>query len=36
MDAIDEYVRIGESIALESLWRFVAAVDELFGEEYIR
>jgi len=35
-DATDEYVRIGESTALESLRRFVAAVDEIFGEEYLR
>ena len=35
-DATDEYVRIGESTALESLRRFVDAVDELFGEEYLR
>ena len=35
-DATDEYVRIGESTALESLRRFVAAVVEIFGEEYLR
>jgi hypothetical protein len=35
-DATDEYVRIGESTALESLRRFVAAVDEIFGEKYLR
>jgi len=35
-DATDEYVRIGESTALESLRRFVAAVDKIFGEEYLR
>jgi hypothetical protein len=35
-DATDEYVRIGESTALESLWRFVKAVDEIFGEQYLR
>ena len=35
-DATDEYVRIGESTALESLRRFVAAVVEIFGEQYLR
>ena len=35
-DATDEYVRIGESTALRSLRRFVKAVIEVFGEEYLR
>ena len=35
-DATDEYVRIGESTALESLRRFVAAVVDLFEDEYLR
>jgi hypothetical protein len=35
-DATDEYVRIGESTALESLRKFVKAVVEIFGEEYLR
>ena len=35
-DATDEYVRIGESTALESLRRFVAAVVEIFEAEYLR
>ena len=35
-DATDEYVRIGESTALESLRRFIAAVVEIFEEEYLR
>ncbi|XP_066338609.1 protein ALP1-like [Miscanthus floridulus] len=35
-DATDEYVRIGESTALESLRRFVAGVVEIFGDEYLR
>jgi hypothetical protein len=35
-DATDEYVRIGESTALESLRRFVAAVVEIFGDQYLR
>ena len=35
-DATDEYIRIGESSAFESLRRFVVAVDEIFGEQYLR
>ena len=35
-DATDEYIRIGESTALESLRRFVAAVVEIFRDEYLR
>ena len=35
-DATDEYVRIGESITQESLRKFVKAVIEIFGEEYLR
>ena len=35
-DATDEYVRIDESTALESLRKFVAAVVEIFGDEYLR
>ena len=35
-DATDEYVCIGESTAIESLRRFVAAVVDLFEEEYLR
>ena len=35
-DATDEYVRIGESTALESLRKFVDAVVEIFGDEYLR
>jgi hypothetical protein len=35
-DALDEYIRIGESTALESLRKFVAAVVEIFGPEYMR
>lgn len=30
-DSVDDYVRIGESTAIESLWRFVNAVNEVFG-----
>ncbi|XP_004980571.1 uncharacterized protein LOC101758890 [Setaria italica] len=35
-DATDDYVRIGESTAVESLRRFVSAVVEVFGDEYLR
>ena len=35
-DAMDDYVRIGESTAIESLRRSVAAVVEVFGDEYLR
>jgi hypothetical protein len=35
-DATDEYLRIGESTTLESLRRFVKAVIEVFGDEYLR
>ena len=35
-DLIDEYVRIGETNALESLKKFVTAVIDGFFEEYLR
>ena len=35
-DAMDDYVRIGESTALESIRRFVVVVVEVFGDEYLR
>ena len=35
-DALDEYIRIGESTALEALRKFVVAVVEVFGPEYLR
>ena len=35
-DATYEYVRIGESTVLESLRRFVAAVVDIFEDEYLR
>ena len=35
-DTTDEYVRIGESTILESLRRFVAAVVDIFEDEYLR
>jgi hypothetical protein len=36
VDATDDYVHIGESTALESLRRFVIAVVQVFGTEYMR
>ena len=35
-DLIDEYVRIGETTALESLKKFVTAVIDVFSEKYLR
>ncbi|XP_030923377.1 uncharacterized protein LOC115950296 [Quercus lobata] len=35
-DLIDEYVRIGETTALESLKKFVTAVIDVFFEEYLK
>jgi hypothetical protein len=35
-DQVDEYLRIGETTAIESLKRFVKAVVEVFGDEYLR
>jgi hypothetical protein len=35
-DATDEYVRIGESTVFESLRKFVKAIIDVFGEEYLR
>jgi hypothetical protein len=35
-NATDEYVRVGESTALECLRKFVVAVVEVFGLEYLR
>jgi hypothetical protein len=34
-DATDDYVRVGESTALECLRRFAIAIVELFGPEYL-
>ena len=34
-DYVDEYVQIGESTAIESLKRFVVAIVEVFGNEYL-
>ncbi|XP_017249025.1 uncharacterized protein LOC108219935 [Daucus carota subsp. sativus] len=35
-DAVDDYVRIGESMVIESLKRFVKAIVEVFAAEYLR
>ena len=35
-DFVDEYIRIGESTAIESLRRFVKAVIAMFGDHYLR
>uniref|UniRef100_A0A2N9EE81 Nuclease HARBI1 n=1 Tax=Fagus sylvatica TaxID=28930 RepID=A0A2N9EE81_FAGSY len=35
-DSTDEYVRIGESIAVESLKKFVKEVVNVFSEEYLK
>ena len=35
-DALDEYIRIGESTVLEALRKFTVAVVEIFGQEYMR
>ena len=34
-DAIDDYVRIGESTTIESLKRFVRAIVAIFSNEYL-
>ncbi|XP_059285905.1 uncharacterized protein LOC132039439 [Lycium ferocissimum] len=35
-DATDEYVKIGESTAIESMKRFCRAIIEVFGQQYLR
>ena len=35
-DFLDQYIHIGESTVIQSLRRFVKAVVEVFGEEYLR
>jgi hypothetical protein len=35
-DFMDQYIRIGESTIIQSLRRFVTAIVEVFGEEYLR
>ncbi|XP_042437256.1 uncharacterized protein LOC122023252 [Zingiber officinale] len=36
VDATDEYIKIGESIAIESVEQFCRAVVEVFGGQYLR
>ena len=35
-DSVDEYVRIGESTAIESLKKIVKAIIAMFDDEYLR
>jgi hypothetical protein len=35
-DAMDDYVCVGESTALQCLRKFIVAVVEVFGPEYLR
>ncbi|XP_004301522.1 PREDICTED: uncharacterized protein LOC101292908 [Fragaria vesca subsp. vesca] len=35
-DVVDDYIRIGESTAIEALRRFVQAVIDVFGAQYLR
>ncbi|XP_020272136.1 uncharacterized protein LOC109847311 [Asparagus officinalis] len=35
-DSVDDYVRIGESTAIESLGRFAKTIVKIFGDEYLR
>ena len=35
-DFMDQYICIGESTIIQSLRRFIKAVVEVFGEEYLR
>ena len=35
-DAVDEYIRIGESTTIECTKRFVSAIIDVFGDEYLR
>ncbi|CAL5337435.1 unnamed protein product [Camellia sinensis] len=35
-DAVDDYIRIGESTAIQSLQQFCYSVIEIFGVEYLR
>ncbi|KAL9432461.1 hypothetical protein AB3S75_027487 [Citrus x aurantiifolia] len=35
-NAIDEYIKIGESTTIESLKRFCCAIVEVFAEQYLR
>src|SRR5690349_5045346 len=35
-DAVDEYVRIAESTALDALQHFCSGIIDVYGEEYLR
>ncbi|KAL6498576.1 hypothetical protein OROHE_026517 [Orobanche hederae] len=35
-DAVDEYIKIGESTAIESMKRFCRAIKEVFSDRYLR
>ena len=35
-DLIDEYVRMSESICLNSMYRFCKAVIDMFGPQYLK
>ncbi|GAA0163147.1 hypothetical protein LIER_19089 [Lithospermum erythrorhizon] len=35
-DLTDEYIRIGESMAIKSMKKFVKAIIHIFGKEYLR
>ncbi|XP_020270716.1 uncharacterized protein LOC109845876 [Asparagus officinalis] len=36
VDSVYDYVRISESMSIESLKRFVRSIIDIFGEEYLR
>jgi hypothetical protein len=36
LDFMDHYIKIGKSVVMESLRRFVRAIVEVFGGEYLR
>jgi hypothetical protein len=36
VDFMDHYIKIGKSVVMESLRRFVRAIVEVFGGEYLR
>ncbi|RWR88181.1 putative nuclease HARBI1 [Cinnamomum micranthum f. kanehirae] len=35
-DDVDDYIRIAESISIESMKRFVQAIVDVFGKKYLR
>jgi len=35
-DCVDEYLKIGASIAIECLKKFTSYIVEVFGEQYLR